>query len=100
MGKLSSIDYGCEKQVVCSHCGMQDKKGCCHSEFKTFKISGDQQTAKEDNSIAPVDAAMSSFAANLLTGVQGITKKPCVDYNSPPDDPGPAIYLQDCIFRI
>ncbi len=46
MGQLSAVSYSYHDAHSCSKCGMENKKGCCHSDFAIVKISDDQQSMK------------------------------------------------------
>ncbi|HEX4374543.1 MAG TPA: hypothetical protein VHZ50_14675 [Puia sp.] len=100
MGRVSSIDYAYNHSKICSRCGMENKTGCCHSEFKIIKISGDQQTAKANIHIAQQPAVINYFAVNILQVAQGLEKITPSQYYSPPDKRLTAVYLHNCVFRI
>lgn len=100
MGRVSNIDYAYNNSKTCGRCGMENKNGCCHSEFKIIKISDDQQTAKANIHIVQQPAVINYFAVNILQVVQGLEKITSSQYYSPPDKRLSAIYLHDCVFRI
>ncbi len=100
MGHVSSVDYVYNNSKKCSHCGMENKKGCCHSEFKVVKLTDDQQLAKANISISQFPVAINTTAVNLLQGKQGSEKNSLTDYHSPPDKRLSNVYLHDCVFRI
>jgi hypothetical protein len=100
MGRVSNIDYVYSNSKTCSHCGMESKNGCCHSEFKIIKISDDQQTAKANIQIAQQPAIINYFSVAIFQFVQGSEKITPSKYHSPPDKRLSEVYLHDCVFRI
>jgi hypothetical protein len=100
MGRVSSIDYSYNHKKICSSCGMENKTGCCRSEFKVIKISDDQQTAKANIDIGQQPALINYFAVTIFQSVQGSGKITPSKYHSPPDKRLTAVYLHDCVFRI
>jgi hypothetical protein len=100
MGRFSTIDYAYRNAKTCSRCGMENKEGCCHSEFKIIKLSGDQQTAKADIQIIQQPGVINYFAGNILQVVQGLEKITPSLYYSPPDKRRTTVYLHNCAFRI
>jgi hypothetical protein len=100
MGRVTNIDYVSGNSKTCGRCGMENKSGCCHSEFKIIKISDDQQTAKANIHIAQQPAVINYFAVNILQVAQGLEKITPSKYHSPPDKRLSDIYLHDCVFRI
>jgi hypothetical protein len=100
MGRVSNIEYAYGNSKTCSHCGMESKNGCCHSEFKIIKISGDQQTAKANIQIAQQPAIINHFSVAIFQSVQGSEKITPSKYYSPPDKRLSAVYLHNCVFRI
>ncbi|HSZ84762.1 MAG TPA: hypothetical protein VK787_01960, partial [Puia sp.] len=100
MGRVSSINYACDHSKICSRCGMENKTGCCHSEFKIIKLSDDQQTAKANVDIVQQPELINYFAVNVLQVAQGLEKITPSQYYSPPDKRLSAVYLHNCVFRI
>jgi len=100
MGHVSSVDYTYSNNKKCGHCGMENKKGCCHSEFKVVKLTDDQQLAKASISISQFPVEINSTAVNLLQCNQGSEKIAAINYHSPPDKRLADVYLHDRVFRI
>ena len=100
MGHVSSINYTYSDSKKCGHCGMENKKGCCHSEFKVIKLTDDQQLAKANICISPFPAEINSGVTNLLQCNQGAERIATIDYHSPPDKRLSDVYLHDRVFRI
>jgi hypothetical protein len=100
MGHVSSIDYSYSNSKNCGQCGMENKKGCCHSEFKIVKLSDEQQVSKANISISQFPIEINSAVINLLQQKQGSEKITTTDYHSPPDKRLTDVYLHDRVFRI
>ena len=100
MGHVSSVDYAYSNSKKCGHCGMENKKGCCHSEFKVVKLTDDQQLAKSNISISQFPVEINSILVNLLQCNQGSERIAATDYHSPPDKRLSNIYLHDRVLRI
>jgi hypothetical protein len=100
MGRINNIDYTYNNSNKCCKCGMENKKGCCHNEFKMIRLADDQQVAKANISIAQFPADINVMAVNLLQPAQGSEKITALDYHSPPDKRLSSVYLHDCVFRI
>ena len=101
MGKVTSIDYGYRTGNDCERCGMKNKKGCCHQEYKLLKLTADQQLAKTTSQApAPFSFEIPACALSLLQIPQGSAVLADLRYHSPPDKRSGALYLHDCIFRI
>jgi hypothetical protein len=100
MGRVSNIEYSYSNNKNCDRCGMENKNGCCHSEFKVIKISDDQQTAKANIDIAQQPVIINYFAIAIFRSVQGSEKITASKYHSPPDKRLSAVYLHDRVFRI
>jgi hypothetical protein len=100
MGRVTQVAYRFTNSRVCDRCGMANKKGCCHNEFKFVKLTDDQQKAKADIALAAVHAILPATGGSQLQPEQGITIDPSMEYNSPPDKRVTSIYLHDSVFRI
>ncbi len=100
MGHVINIDYRYKDSKVCDRCGMENKKGCCHNEFKIVRLTDDQQTTKANIQLAQVQALIQVFDINLTQPTQGLEKIKTLQYHSPPDKRLTAVYLHDCVFRI
>ena len=101
MGEKAGMElYGSESDT-CGKCGMTDKdNGCCHDEFKFYKISDSHKTVSND-----IDLTASSFAVIIDYNIYNWqmpdnTAIAAVNNNSPPDDIGPSARIMNCVFRI
>lgn len=99
MGDLSSIDIGARHSDHCEKCGMADKKGCCETTYKVFKVDDAHQWAK-------VNWELNTLAAVFPTTIQfepvhfSIDNSQLQQYHAPPDERLNAIYLHTGVFRI
>jgi hypothetical protein len=101
MGKMTSVEYGNEKQKNCSSCGMEQKDGCCHTEHKFIK-SGDQHLFVKN---------IADLSAGYVVAVSETPAYPINDFytsrvllyspsHSPPDNRQNNLRLYNCVFRI
>lgn len=99
MGDLSSVEYGVEETETCGKCGMKEKKGCCHTEYKFVKLEDAHQMAKSvvDFNNAPVEPVAPYFTADYF---HKEAAQLSLNYHSPPDLKDNDIYLQIRVFRI
>ena len=101
MGRQTGLDYHYASQSKCEKCGMENKPGCCHNEFKFVKLALDQQLVKDyaqslrvpalDQPLQPIENSRSLQSAQLFTSRV---------YHSPPDPRETSIYRYHCLFRI
>ena len=101
MGDRAGIELYGSSSETCSKCGMTEKDtGCCHDEFKFYKISDSHKTVSND-----IDLTASSFAVvNDYTlynwQMQVNTALTAVNNHSPPDYTGPSACIMNCVFRL
>lgn len=99
MGRLYSIAYGHKDSGKCRHCGME-KNGCCHSDSKFVKLTGDQQFVKSELTFSPTVIHLNSIQINLTQPLQGKESHSPINIHIPPDRNKTLTYLMDCSFRI
>ena len=101
MGKWSGTDYSYHtNEDTCGRCGMENKKGCCHSEFKIVKLADDQQQAKTNAGLSPIPLSVDVQFVDLSKSLQGSNKLTAFIYYPPPGITILPVYLQNCVFRI
>lgn len=101
MGKRESVEYAYHNNGdICSNCGMENKKGCCHNEIKIVKIADDQQVAKANPPLLHLTAGVIPGSVNFFQPIQGLDQNIGLTYHSPPDKKGSSHYLFACVFRI
>ena len=101
MGEKAGMELYGSSSETCGKCGMTDKdSGCCHDEFKFYKISDSHKTVSND-----IDLTASAFAVvtdyNIYDWqMPDNTVIVAVNNNSPPDDTGPSSRIMNCVFRL
>lgn len=99
MGDLSSVEIGARNTSYCEKCGMADKKGCCETEYKLFKVQDAHQLAKvswESNALPAIAPTITSLLPLSFDKVQRIQEH----YHAPPDERSNFIYIHTGVFRI
>jgi hypothetical protein len=100
MGNLSSVEYGLGDTETCGTCGMKEKKGCCHTEYKFLKLKDEHQLAKalvEFGQAPQLVLHHSDFGIHAAIDKNTLLE---LRYHSPPDQRENQVYLQNCVFRI
>jgi hypothetical protein len=101
MGKLNDVEYVYNSNTdKCGKCGMDNKNGCCHTDFKIVKLADDQQLAKAAIDIAQAPAILPPVFVDLSQSIQGSNRFLALPYYSPPDCRDLPVYLSNCVFRI
>ena len=100
MGKKASVEYGYKEDKGCGICGMKEKQGCCHNEFKVVKLDDSHQAVKADWQIAPLVVESPLVSDNVYTGFLRNTEFLSLKYHSPPDPKGNSIYLHHRVLRV
>lgn len=101
MGDKAGIELYGASSDTCGKCGMTEKNsGCCHDEFKFYKISDSHKVVTND-----INLAASSYAAIDNTYLYNKTMSVeaaliAVNNYIPPDYTAPEARILHCIFRI
>jgi hypothetical protein len=101
MGKKAGVDLYGSTSDTCGKCGMTEKDtGCCHDEFKFYKLSDFHKTVSND-----IDLTASSFAVVNEYSLYDWqmpehTALVAVNNHSPPGYTGPSACIMNCVFRI
>lgn len=101
MGSNAGMELYGSASDKCGRCGMTEKKaGCCHDEFKFYKIYDSHKTVSND-----IDFTASSVAAIIDYNIYNWqmpanTALAVVNNHSPPDYTGPSACIMNCVFRI
>jgi len=101
MGDKAGMDlYGAAGET-CGKCGMTEKNtGCCHDEFKFFKISDSHKTVSNDIDLSASCTAVFSDYCIYNWQMPDRTVLHAVNNHAPPDPGGPSACILNCIFRI
>ena len=101
MGTQAGMElYGASNEK-CGKCGMTEKNtGCCHDEFKFYKINDSHKTASNDISFtAPEFAVINEY--NIYNWQMPLSSVLVLPNNhSPPDYTKPDVCIMNCVFRI
>ena len=99
MGTLASVEYGFQDSAPCSKCGMKEKKGCCHTEFKVVKLQDAHLLQKSSIEFGQFEAVAPGIE---IVNVPFLKEQPYIaaQYHSPPDPRINSVYLHNCVFRI
>lgn len=100
MGRIADAKYAYSDDDQCSKCGMDNKNGCCHTEFKIVKLTDDQQQAKAYSNFDQTAIAVVHYSLSFLQPVQGVQVNHAIIHHSPPEGPDSPLYLSNSVFRI
>ncbi len=101
MGDKAGMELFGSSSDSCGRCGMTEKDtGCCHDEYKFYKLSDSHKTVSND-----IDLAASSFKVvndHYIYDWQmpDNTALTAVNNYSPPDHTAPPACIMNCVFRI
>jgi hypothetical protein len=101
MGRIASVEYGYDDHDVCGKCGMSDqKKGCCHTEYKLIKLQDEHQLVKASITFSALPALVPAQPPLFQPPLSGADQYLALQYHSPPDSRLNSVYLSTCVFRI
>lgn len=101
MGDKAGMDFYGSASDKCGKCGMAEKKtGCCHDEFKFYKISDSHKTVSNNIDLTTPFVAIVNEFYLFNWQMPGNTTVAVVNNHSPPDDTGPSLCIKNCVFRI
>ena len=101
MGDKAGMEFYGSASDKCGKCGMTEKDtGCCHDEFKFYKISDSHKTVSNniDLSIPSTWVYTDFYIYNWQ--MPDNTALTAVNNHSPPDYTGPSASIMNCVFRI
>ncbi len=101
MGDRAGMDFYGSSSDKCGKCGMTEKEtGCCHDEFKFYKISDSHKTVSNDIDLTASFIAVVHEYYLFNWQMPDNTALVAVNNHSPPDDIGPSACIMNCVFRI
>ncbi len=101
MGDKAGIDLYGSASDTCGKCGMSEKNmGCCHDEFKFYKISDSHKTVFNDIDLTASSIAVINNFYVYNWQMPDNTAATAVNNHSPPDCTGPSTCIMNCVFRI
>ena len=99
MGDLSSVEYGFSGNDACGKCGMKEKKGCCHTDYKIVKLQDAHQLAKTTIAFSQYEVDLHLYADQYNSFINKLSQI-SLRYHSLPDQRVNSVYLHNCVFRI
>ena len=100
MGNLSSVSYGYDKHSACDKCGMKERKGCCHTEFKVVKLQDAHQLVQAAEKMSATPVLLPVTPIDYTAGNLPAKSTLSLHYHSPPDKRVNEVYLHNLAFRI
>lgn len=101
MGEKAGIDLYGSSSDTCGKCGMSEKDtGCCHDEFKFYKISDSHKTVSNDIDLTASSIAIINDYPLYNWQMPDITAFAAVNNHSPPDYTKPDVCIMNGVFRI
>lgn len=101
MGDKAGMEFFGSASDTCGKCGMTEKDtGCCHDEFKFYKISDSHKTVSNNIEItAPFVAVVNNyFTYNRQVYLNAANTSG--NNHSPPGHAKPSARIMNCVFRI
>lgn len=101
MGNQAGVEFFGSSSDTCNTCGMTEKDtGCCHDDFKFYKLNDSHKTAANDINFAASEFAIvgCDYQFNWQTPVYSVAVT--ASKYSPPDYSGPSANILNCVFRI
>ncbi|MBK7306880.1 MAG: hypothetical protein IPI88_07435 [Chitinophagaceae bacterium] len=101
MGEKAGIDLYGSSSDTCGKCGMSEKDtGCCHDEFKFYKISDSHKTVSNDIDLTASSIAIINDYHFYNWQIPDNTAIAAVNNHSPPDYTKPDVCIMNGVFRI
>jgi hypothetical protein len=100
MGSKAGVDFYGAAKDKCSKCGMKEKKGCCHDEYKFYKIDDAYKNVSNNISFATPEVAIITTTPLFNWQVTSTEVVTACHINAPPEYTGPSACIMNCIFRI
>lgn len=101
MGKKAGIEFYGSSSEKCGKCGMDDKTtGCCHDEFKFYKIHDSHYSSYNDIQLTANDPVIAHNYSLFPWQIPAGNELATVSDHSPPDHTGPSACIRNCVFRL
>lgn len=101
MGEQAGVELYGTGDDKCGRCGMTDTKtGCCHDEYKLYKLEDSHKSVSNDISISAPETLLADhhFLYNGSMTVQAAASPAYL--NSPPEDTGPSARVLHGVLRL
>ncbi len=101
MGEQAGVELYGTGDDKCGRCGMTDTKtGCCHDEYKLYKLEDSHKSVSNDISISAPETLLADHHF-LYTGSMPVQAAASPVYlKSPPEDTGPSARVLHGVFRL
>ena len=101
MGDKAGVELYGSSSATCGKCGMTEKNtGCCHDEFKFYKISDSHKIVSNDIEFATTSAAIVRDYNIYNWQMPGNTALTAVNNHSPPGNTEASACIMNCVFRL
>lgn len=101
MGDKAGMELYGSSDGTCGKCGMDEKdSGCCHDEFKFYKISDSHKTVSNDIDLKAAEFAVLNDYSFYNWQMPEKAPAPVVNNHSPPGYAGISACIMNCVFRI
>jgi len=101
MGDKAGMDLYGSSSDTCGKCGMSEKDtGCCHDEYKFYKISDSHKTVSNDIDFTASSIAVVNEFYVYNWQMPDNNAATAVNNHSPPLDTGPGACIMNCVFRL
>jgi len=101
MGDRAGMELFGSSSDTCGKCGMTEKDtGCCHDEFKFYKISDSHKTVSNDIDLTVPSVAVINDHTLYNWQMPGNAALTAVNNHSPPGYTEPSACIMNCVFRI
>lgn len=101
MGKKVGTELYGSSGEKCGKCGMTEKEsGCCHDEFRLYKVSDSHYSSYTDISLAPDDFIQACEYNRFQWQMPVADERIAGNNHSPPDGNGPSPCIRNGVFRL
>jgi hypothetical protein len=101
MGSKVGMELFGSANEKCGKCGMTEKKtGCCHDEFKFYKLTDSYKNVSNEISFTASWVAVFTDYNIYNWQMPANTALQAVNNNSPPEYTRPDARIMNCVFRI
>ena len=101
MGKKAGMELYGSSTDKCGKCGMTEKKtGCCHDEYKFYKLNDSYKTVSNDINFAADQIAIVNDHELYDWKMPERIALTALNNHSPPGPTGPSACVLNCVFRL
>lgn len=101
MGDRAGMELYGSASDTCGKCGMTEKDtGCCHDEFKFYKISDSHKTVSNEINFTATSFTTVNDYALFTWQMPDNTVLTAVNNHSPPGYTAPSARIMNCVFRL